>query len=256
MAEFYLGFGISEYELVKEFFANYENLSRGYVDIDVPRPERVKALRGPADGRWEGNSKLKLKQSQPLRIPATELPQWLGFWNVFHTFSLTPVLYMTTISKHRADIFYSYVVGMRIDIGQVILGAILNAGGISLQRGPKPKPIIFPTLITALLKKKGVVELSSDELRSNTMGDLNLKSWNDVTSNTKGRKIKRTVRGQSNAARSDLEVKFDFKGVEPESDEEDVDYKADSGRSKLDQILDAVQLLYIMMDFFEAEMRD
>ncbi|KAI9185089.1 hypothetical protein LWI28_004048 [Acer negundo] len=64
----------------------------------------------------------------------------------------------------------------------------------------------------------------------------------------KGRKRRRTVG-------SDQKAEYDFEGLDLESDEEDVDYEADSGRSKLDQILNAVQSLHSRMDSFEDEIR-
>ncbi|KAI9160026.1 hypothetical protein LWI28_004383 [Acer negundo] len=194
---------------------NFVDLTKGYEGVDVPKAEQLLALRGPTNGRWEDGA--ELRQSQ--------LPQWLGFLNVFNSYSLMPVLHRTTISEFRADILYSYVTGTKIDVGQVILCAILEARKISFLKGAKPKQIIFPTLINALLQKDRVEELGSDELRFSTMGDLNHRSWNDVVSKTKGRKRKRT-------AESDQEAEYDFEGLDPESDEEDVDYEADSGRSK------------------------
>ncbi|KAK3211787.1 hypothetical protein Dsin_016493 [Dipteronia sinensis] len=157
---------------------NYENLSNGYASVSLGKSEIARALRGIDDGRWD--SKYELKQSQ--------LPQLLAFWNLFHSYSLMPVLHRTTIAEHRADLLYSYISGTKIDVGQVILSAILDAGRINVHRGAKLKPIIFPSLITALLKKDGVIELDTNELLSNKMGDLNLRSWNDITSKTRGKK--------------------------------------------------------------------
>ncbi|KAK0596619.1 hypothetical protein LWI29_017423 [Acer saccharum] len=79
-----------------------------------------------------------------------------------------------------------------------------------------------------------------------------------LQSKTRGKKRKRTDKGQSSAIGSDLEdaeAEFDFEGVGLESNEEDADYEAGSGSSKLDKILDVVQLLHTVMDFFEAKMR-
>ncbi|KAI9194376.1 hypothetical protein LWI28_005423 [Acer negundo] len=116
---------------------NFVNLSKGYTCSDVPKSKKLKAFRGLANGRWDEG---------------------------------------TTISEFRADIFYSYVTGTKIDIGQVILGVILEVGRISFARGAKPKQIIFPTLITTLLKEDEVEELANDGLRSSTMGNLNYRS--------------------------------------------------------------------------------
>ena len=199
---------------------DYVDLDQGFAVCALAKSEKFSALRGHAnEGSEEGS---ELKQSQ--------LPQWLGFMNVFHSFSLAPVLHRTTISEFRMQLLYSYIAGSEIDVGQVALGTIIEAGRLSFVPGAKAKPIIFPALITALLKADGVEELSSDVLRSSPMGSLNHRSWTDVISKTKGRsKRPRTS-----------EPEFDFEGLESESDEEDADYEAGSGGSKQDQILAVV----------------
>ncbi|KAI9192736.1 hypothetical protein LWI28_027175 [Acer negundo] len=224
--------------LIKEFYANMDpdvvkkggpvlvrdhefKISAKMINAHFSTPNFLDLSKG-----YEGVDVPKVEQLLALRGPA----KW------------------TTISEFRVDILYSYVTGTKIDVGQVILGAILEAWKISFVRGAKPKQIIFPTLITAFLQKDGVEELGSDELRSSPMEDLNHRSWNDVVSKTKGRKRRRTVG-------SDQEAEYDFEGLDPESDEEDVDYEADSGRSKLDQILNAIQSLHSRMDSFEDEIR-
>ena len=234
---------------------NYDDLSTGYTVSGLMKPELAKALRGTEDDRWD--SKHELKQS--------ELPQLLAFWNIFLAFSLMPARHRTTLGEDRARLLYCFLAETRIDIGHVIRDAIIEAGRINVRPDAKLKPIIFPTLITALLKKEGVLELDTDDIRSNTMGDLNLRSWQDITIKTKGKKRQRTSGGQSSAAGSgpeDTDTEFDFEGAELGSDDDDEDYEAVSGGSKLDQVLSIVkeikertEMLHKRMDLFEAELR-
>ncbi|KAI9170057.1 hypothetical protein LWI28_021931 [Acer negundo] len=87
---------------------NYVNLKEGYAYCEVTKLEQLKELRGLANDKWQKGS--ELKQSQ--------LPQWLGFMNVFHSFSLTPVLHITIISEYWVDLLYSYVKDTKIDVGK------------------------------------------------------------------------------------------------------------------------------------------
>ena len=244
-------------EMINDHFntVNYDGMVRGYTCNDLLKPALAAALRGTEDDRWD--SKHELKQS--------ELPHLLAFWNIFLSFSLLPALHRTTLGEHRASILYYFLKDTRIDIGQVIQNAIIDAGRINVRPDAKLKPIIFPSLITTLLKKEGVPELNTDEIRSNTMGDLNLRSWQDIAIKTKGKKRKRTSGGQSSAAGSgpeDTLAEFDFEAAELSSDDEDEDYEGVSGGSKLDQILSTVkeikeqtERLHKRMDLFEAALR-
>ncbi|KAI9186692.1 hypothetical protein LWI28_019881 [Acer negundo] len=125
--------------------------------------------------------------------------------------------------------------GTNIDVGKLVLGAIIEAGRISFATSIKLKQIIFLALIFALLRKEKVEEFSEDELKSSTMGDLNHRSWTDVVSKIKGRrKRKSTARDQSSATGTSTEPEFNYVGIKPESDKEDADYKAGGGNAKLD----------------------
>ncbi|KAI9200594.1 hypothetical protein LWI28_010253 [Acer negundo] len=196
---------------------NYDDISFGYTGNDSLKPTLAKVLHGTEDDRWE--SKHELKQ--------LELPQLLAFWNIFLSFSLLPTLHRTILGEVRASILYCFLAETRIDIGQVIHNAIIDAGRINVRPDAKLKPIIFPSLITALLKKDGVPELNTDEI-SVVGSDL-----------------------------EDIDAKFNFElGSDDETDE---DYK---GVSKLDQVLSTVkeiiegtEFLHKRMDLFEAELR-
>ncbi|KAK0608011.1 hypothetical protein LWI29_024093 [Acer saccharum] len=210
---------------------NYDDLSSGFTASNLMKSALAKTLRGTEDDRWD--SKHKLKQSQ--------LPHLLAFWNIFLAYSLMPALHRTTLGEDRARLLYCFFAETRIDIGHVIHNAIIDAGRINVRPDAKLRPIIFPSLITALLKKEGVPDLNTDDIRSNTMGDLNLRSWQDIAIKTKGKKRQRTSGG---------------------SDDEDDDYEDVSSGSKLDQVLSTVkeikertEMLHKRMDLFEAELR-
>ena len=234
---------------------NYDDLSSGFTASNLMKSALAKALRGTEDDRWD--SKHELKQSQ--------LPHLLAFWNIFLAYSLMPALHRTTLGEDRARLLYCFFAETRIDIGHVIHNAIIDAGRINVRPDAKLRPIIFPSLITALLKKEGVPDLNTDDIRSNTMGDLNLRSWQDIAIKTKGKKRQRTSGGESSAAGSgpeDEDAEFDFEGAELGSDDEDDDYEEVSGGSKLDQVLSTVkeikertEMLHKRMDLFEAELR-
>ncbi|KAK2650729.1 hypothetical protein Ddye_018218, partial [Dipteronia dyeriana] len=77
-----------------------------------------------------------------------------------------------------------------INIGRVIKAEITRAWEIDLkQKKTAVKKLIhIPCLITKLCKKASVPDLDSDEVSLGDKSDLNMRSWNDSTSKTNGRK--------------------------------------------------------------------
>ncbi|KAK0598920.1 hypothetical protein LWI29_000733 [Acer saccharum] len=185
---------------------NYDDLSSGFTASNLKKRALAKALRRTEDDRWDNTH--ELKQSQ--------LPHLLAFWNIFLACSLMPALHRTTLGEDRARLLYCFLAETRIDIGHVIHNAIIDAGRINVRLDAK----------------------------SNTIGDLNLRSWQDIAIKTKGKKRQRTSGGQSSATGSgpeDEDAEFDFKGAELGSDDEDEDYEDVSRGSKLDQVLSTVK---------------
>ncbi|KAK2662098.1 hypothetical protein Ddye_000672 [Dipteronia dyeriana] len=143
--------------------SNYPQFRKGYRSRHNTKSSLVMALRGTYDSVWEHGHLLK----------QSELPQELAFWNLFNTFSLLPTTHGTTVSKPRADLLSCIQDQTKIDIGQVIMKAILEATLINMHPQVKPGSMIFPSLITVLLKKEEVPEITIDEIKINPMGDLN-----------------------------------------------------------------------------------
>ncbi|KAK2644389.1 hypothetical protein Ddye_019584 [Dipteronia dyeriana] len=124
----------------------------------------------------------------------------------------------------------------RIDIGPVIMKAILEATSINMHPKEKSRSIIFPSLITIFPKKERVPEISTDEIKINPIGDLNKRSWQDVTIKTKGKKKQRITEGQSSTP-SEEGLEFEF----GKSKEKDQDYKDSASQSMLAKILSTVE---------------
>ncbi|KAK2660095.1 hypothetical protein Ddye_006628 [Dipteronia dyeriana] len=101
---------------------NYPQFRKGYKSRHNTRSSLAMALRGTDDGEWEHGNLIK----------QSELPQKLTFWNLFNTFSLLPTTHKTLVSEPIADLLSCIQDQTKIDIGQFIMKAILEAASINV----------------------------------------------------------------------------------------------------------------------------
>ncbi|KAK2644336.1 hypothetical protein Ddye_019531 [Dipteronia dyeriana] len=188
-------FGTSDYPQFKKMYRCRHNT----------KSSLAMELRRADDGVWEHGHMLK----------QSKLPQELIFWNLFNTFSLLPTTHRTTVSEPRADLLSCIQDQTKIDIGQVIMNAILEAASINMHSQAK---------------------LRKESQKLPHMGDLNKRSWQDVTIKTKGKKRLRITEGPSSTP-GEEEPDFEF----GESEEEDQNYEGDASQSMLAKILSAVE---------------
>ena len=133
-------------------------------------------------------------------------------------------------------------------MGRIIKAEINEAGEINLKdkKQAVKKIIPFPCLITALCRKVGVPEHDNDETARGDKGDLNIRSWNDTTSKTKGRRKFLSLGSSRQAADSGPEESEgndeedeDFAPQEEEFDLGDSEMTGGLGRSQFEQIMQA-----------------
>ncbi|KAK0576321.1 hypothetical protein LWI29_015384 [Acer saccharum] len=229
--------GLANITLVREFFASMVPKtfrSRGcvlvrnvVVEISKNRinehfgttPMRQSALPlgyAPFDGDFKklakllkGNEDGVWTKKHPIR--QSDLFKDMALMNLFNSASLRPVSYISSISVKWAELIVCYLTGAQ------------------------------------LMWEVGVPEHDNDETAKGEKGDLNLRSWNDTTSKTKGRR--KLWRFPSSRSRVDSGPK-----ESDEEDEEDEDFEpqdeelhfGDSGQagssemSQFDQIMKAI----------------
>ncbi|KAI9201651.1 hypothetical protein LWI28_026820 [Acer negundo] len=119
---------------------NYDDINFGYTGNDLLKPTLAKALRGTEDDLWEN------KHVEAIRA--------LSFLNIFLSISLLPALHRTTLGEVRASILYCFMAETRIDIGQVIHNAIIDAGRINIYGGGGGGKKQQPTKSRAEVKPK------------------------------------------------------------------------------------------------------
>ncbi|KAK0606562.1 hypothetical protein LWI29_000686 [Acer saccharum] len=182
-------------------------LPLGYASFDGDFEKLAELLRGNEDGVWT--------KKHPIR--QSDLSKDMALMNLFNSASLRPVSHTSSISVKRAELIACYLTGGPIDVGRVIKAELNDVGEIDLKNKPQAikKPIPFSYLITTLCRETGVPELDNDERAKGDKGDLNLRSWNDTTSKTKGRR--KLWRLPSSRSRAD--------SGPDESDEEDEDFE-------------------------------
>ncbi|KAK0573606.1 hypothetical protein LWI29_010723 [Acer saccharum] len=185
-------------------------LPLGYASFDGDSEKLAKLLRGNDDGVWT--------KKHPIR--QSDLSKDVALINLFNSSSLRPVSHTSSILVKWAELIACYLIGGLIDVGRVIKAELNEAGDIDLKNKPqaKKKPVPFPYLITVLCREAGVPEFDNDEWAKGDKGDLNLRSWNDTTSKTKGRR--KLWKLPSSRPRADSGPK-----ESDEEDEEDEDFE-------------------------------
>ncbi|KAK0601892.1 hypothetical protein LWI29_028488 [Acer saccharum] len=206
-------------------------LPLGYASFDGDSEKLAKLLRGNDDGVWT--------KKHPIR--QSDLSKDVALMNLFNSSSLRPVSHTSSISVKRAELVACYLTGGLIDVGRVIKAELNEAGDIDLKNKSqaKKKPVSFPYLITVLCREAGVPEFDNDEWAKGDKGDLNLRSWNDTTSKTKGRRKLWKLpsprpRADSGPEESDEEDEED-EDFEPQEEELQFGEAGQAGSSEMSQ---------------------
>ena len=212
-------------------------LPLGFTHFEEGPEALARLLRRNDNGVW--NKKHPIRQS--------DLSKDMALMNRFNSTSLRPVSHTSSIPVMRAELLACYLTGAPMDVGRIIKAEINEGGEIDLKdkKQAVKKIIPFPCLISTLCREAGVPELDGDEIAKGDKGDLNVRSWNDTASKTKGRRKLWTAGSSSQAAAPEPEEsEEEDEDFEPQ-DEEEFDF-GDSqpagslGKSEFDQIMQAL----------------